>query len=98
MASPLTQKLERLLKSNEGGDEGSQFDFSNILQEKLIELLHSAPPACDLETQNEERWFNKLRKDPATRTKIENIHSARAFKYGAAHFEQKAWYKETFGI
>ena len=98
MASPLSQKLERLLKSNEGGDEGSRFDFSNILQEKLIELLRSAPPACDLETQNEERWFNKLRKDPATRTKIENIHSARAFKYGAAHFGPKAWYKETLGI
>ena len=45
MASPLSQKLERLLKSNEGGDEGSPFDFSNILQEKLIELLRSAPPS-----------------------------------------------------
>ena len=80
LASPLSQKLERLLNVNEGGDKGSPFDFANILQQKLVELLRSAPSTRDFTSENEEMWFNKLRKDPAARTKLENIHLARAFK------------------
>ena len=90
--------MERLLNVNEGGDKGSPFDFANILQQKLVELLRSAPSTRDFTSENEEMWFNKLRKDPAARTKLENIHSARAFKYGAAHLGPKTWYKEIAGI
>ena len=90
--------MERLLNSNEGGDKGSPFDLSNILQEKLVQLLCSAPSSRDFASENEEMYFNKLRKDPAARTKLENIHLARAFKYGAAHLGPKTWYKEVAGI
>ena len=91
LASPLSQKLERLLNANEGGDKGSPFDFANILQQKLVELLRSAPSTRDFTSENEEMWFNKLRKDSA---ELQNIHSARAFLYGAAHLGPKTWYKK----
>ena len=42
--------------------------------------------------------FNKLRKDPVARSRLENIHSARAHRYGAAHFGAKFWYKENQAI
>ena len=98
ISSPLSTNLERLLKSNEGGDKEPPFDFSNLVHEKLVELLGSVPPTPDLEAKNEERWFNKLRKVPSARTKLENIHSARSFKYGAAQFGPKAWYRESPGL
>ena len=42
--------------------------------------------------------FNKLRKDPLSRSRLENIHAARAHRYGAAHFGSKVWYKENQAV
>ena len=57
-------------------------------------LLDSANPNRHDEEETSEKWFNKVRKDPIALSRLENIHSARAFKYGSSHFGSRFWYRE----
>ena len=45
-----------------------------------------------------EFMFNELRKDSVLRSRVENIHAARAHPYDAAQFGPKFWYKENPAI
>ena len=45
------------------------------------------------EAEFSEKSFKKAQKDPSARSQLENIHSARAFKYCTSHFGPKSWYK-----
>ena len=56
-----------------------------MFQEKNLARLDSANPSRNDESEISEKWFNKLQKDPLARSRLENIHSARAFKYGFSH-------------
>ena len=69
-------------------------EFSNSFQEKILALLDSANPGRNDEAEISEKWFNKLKKDPLARSRLENIHSARAFKHGFSHLGSRFWYKE----
>ena len=68
---------------------GSSVDFSTAFQQKNLALLSSTSSTRDKDAENDEVWFNKLRDDPAARTKLENVHAARSQKYGSAQFGQK---------
>ena len=72
----------------------SSMKFTVQFQEKLLSLLDSADPTQDSDAEICEKWFKKLRKDPLARSRLENVHSARGFKYGFAHFGSKHWFKE----
>ena len=90
----LLAELSRLVPPKEGGNLNSSLEFSNEFQEKILALLDSADPGRDSDAEICEKWFNKLRKDPFARSRLENIHNARAFKYGSSHLGPKRWYKE----
>ena len=45
-----------------------------------------------------EKIYKKLVGDPLARARIENLHAARAHKYGHAHFGPKFWYKESINL
>ena len=87
-------ELSRLVPPKDGGSMNSSMKFTVQFQEKLLSLLDSADPTQDSDAEICEKWFKKLRKDPLARSRLENVHSARGFKYGFAHFGSKHWFKE----
>ena len=91
------RELQRLVSPKAEGPVASPMEFSEF-QRKILDLIGSATPGAAVDAQKCETMFNKLRKDPVARSRLENIHSARAHRYGAAHFGPKFWYKENSAI
>ena len=87
-------ELSRIVPPKDGGNKDPSVEFSNMFQEKNLALLDSANPSRNDEAEISEKWFNKLRKDPLARSRLENIHSARAFKHGFSHLGSRFWYRE----
>lgn len=90
-------ELQRLVSPKAEGQVAPPIEFTEF-QRKILDLIGSATPGAALDAQKCEIMFNKLRKDPVARSRLENIHSARAHRYGAAHFGPKFWYKENPAI
>ena len=89
------KEVQRLVTPQAQGLDKPPIDFSSEFQRKILDLLDSAAPGTVSEANKCEFMYNKLRKDPVARSRLENIHAARAHRYGAAHFGQKFWYKEN---
>ena len=92
------KQLKQLVTSKEEGLDESPINFSSEFQKKILNLLGSAVPGNDPDANKSEFMFNKLRKDPLSRSRLENIHAARAHRYGSAHFGSKVWYKENQAV
>ena len=90
--------LSRALTKKAKGNSDCTVNFPSAFQEKLLDLIGSAAPGTNLDANKCEFMFNKLREDPVARSRLENIHSARAHRYGASHFGPKFWYKESSAI
>ena len=78
--------LGKLVPPKDRGNEGVSVQFSEKFQEKILGLLGSANPSTDFDSEHFEKVFAKLAADPLARSRIENLHAARAHKYGHAHF------------
>ena len=80
--------------SNLKNDKNVQFSFSDDFEKKLLLVLgasnHTVSDAdvCKL-------TYDRLRQNPLDRSRLENLHTARAHKYGMAHLGPKNWYKES---
>ena len=98
LSGEFIKELQRLVTPKAEGPVKSTIEFSSEFQRKILELLGSATPGATADSQKCEMMFNKLRKDPVARSRLENIHSARAHRYGAAHLGAKFWYKENQAI
>ena len=85
------KQLKQLVTPKEEGLDECPVNFSYEFQKKILNLLGSAVPRNDSDANKSEFMFNKLRKDPVSRSRLENIHAARAHRYGAAHFGPKFW-------
>ena len=75
-------------------------DLSNFqinLKQKILTLLEAAKPK-EYNVEHFEQIYNKLLNDPVARSQLENLHAARAYKYGYAQFGPKFWYKESKNI
>ena len=92
------KQLKQLVTPKEEGLDECPVNFSYEFQKKILNLLGSAVPRNDSDANKSEFMFNKLRKDPVSRSRLENIHAARAHRYCAAHFGPKVWYKENPAI
>ena len=88
------KELQHLVSPKAEGQVASPTEFTEF-QRKILDLIGSATPGANVDAHKCEIMFNKLRKDPVARSRLENIHSARAHRYGAAHFGPKFWYKEN---
>ena len=85
------KELRRLVTPQAQGLDKSPIDISSEFQRKILDLLDSAAPGTVSDANKCEFMYNKLRKDPLARSRLENIHAARAHPYGAAHFSPKFW-------
>ena len=93
MQSHLLSEIQRLKESHDGGAIESSVSYSKDFQEKILSLLDSSDRADELYAS--QKVFKKLLNDPSARSKLESLHTARSFKFGAAHFGNKKWYKEA---
>ena len=101
LASPTDEKsefmkhLKKLIPPEDGGSDGESVKFDKQFQVKILNLLEAANPGKDFDVEHFEQVYEKLLKDPLARSQLENLHAARAHKYGYAHFGSKFWYKES---
>lgn len=84
------------LKYGDCGPNSSE--FFNEFQSKCFELFSKAKSSTEIDAENFDIVFHRLKVDRHARSQLENIHSARAFRYGHTHLGQKSWYKESTKI
>ena len=96
------KELEKLVPPKDGGNGNVSvnFDdkFNEKFQDKLLALLGSANPSTTFDSEYFEKVYKKLAADPLARSRIENLHAARAHKYGHAQFGPKFWYRESLNL
>ena len=95
--SEFMERLKKLIPPEDGGNVKKSFGFSNQFETKILNLLEAAKPK-EFDVEHFEQVYNKLLKDPMARSQLENLHAARAHKYGYAQFGSKFWYKESKNI
>ena len=96
--SEFMKELEKIIPPKDGGNGSPSVNFSEKFQETILDLLGSTNPAKDFTSEHFEKIYEKLVGDPLARSRIENLHAARAHKYGHAHFGPKIWYKESLNL
>ena len=79
---------------NKGLDNKSDFKSASF-SDRILSLLGTVSPSTDLEYFHTENIFHKLRKNLTARSRLENLHNARAFKYGSSQFGPKSLYKDS---
>ena len=95
--SDFMSRLKKLINAEEEGNGRNSVKFSDKFETTILNLLEAVQPK-EYNVEHFEHVYNKLRKDPVARSQLENLHAARAFKYGYAQFGPKYWYKETKNI
>ena len=104
LASPTEEKsefmeaLKKLVPPKDGGSKLKSLQFSEDFQIKILSLLDAASPKGQFDSDHFEKVYKKLKNDPLARSRLENLHAARAHKYGHSHFGAKAWYKESTNL
>ena len=104
LASPTEEKsefmeaLRKLVPPKDGGSKLKSLQFSETFQNKILGLLDAASPKGQFDSDHFEKVYKKLKNDPLARSRLENLHAARAHKYGHAHFGEKTWYKESTNL
>ena len=87
--STFMEALKKLVPPEEGGSEKSTVHFSEKFQNKILNLLDTANSSSKFNFEHFEQVFKKVQTDPLARSRLENLHAARAHKYGHAHFGPK---------
>ena len=85
-------RLKKLIHAEGGGNGEDSVKFSDQFQTKILNLLEAAKPK-EYNIEHFEQIYNKLLNDPVARSQLENLHAARAYKYGYAQFGSNFWYK-----
>ena len=96
--SQLMKELRKLVPPEDGGTVSTSVSFSEKFQEKILSLLGSTSSSANFNSEHFEYIYEKLRKDPLARARIENLHAARAHKYGHAQFGPKFWYRDSLNM
>ena len=73
----------------------TSIQFTNKIENKILELLSLGSSSAETEAEKIKKLFEKLKNDPLARSRLENLHAGRAFKYGNTHFGPKSWYRES---
>ena len=96
--SAFMEVLKRLVPPEDGGSELASILFSTEFQNKILNLLGTANSSSKFNFEHFEQIFKKVQTDPLARSRLENLHAARAHKHGHAHFGPKSWYKESTSL
>lgn len=69
--------------------------FSNDFENKLFQVLGASNPSPVTDADRYKQTYDRLRKKPQDRSRLENIHAARGHRYGIAHLGPKHLYQEN---
>ena len=83
--------LRKLVPREDGGNVVPSVEFSEKFQEKILSLLEASNKNKDFDVAHFEEVYKKLCANPGARSRLENLHAARAHKYGHARFGLKGW-------
>ena len=92
--SEFMDALRKLVPPKDKGSESALGQFSEY-QKKILSLLGASKTPTKSGVEHFEQIYEKLQTDPLARSRLENLHAAKAHKYGHAHFGPKSWYKES---
>ena len=95
--SEFMSRLKKLIHAEETGNGKDSVMFSDKFESKILNLLEAVQPK-EYNVAHFEQIYHKLLNDTVARSQLENLHAARAFKYGYAQFGPKFWYKESKNI
>ena len=93
--SQFMKELKKLVPPKDGGSAVATIDFNKEFQNKLLNLLEASNTPTQFDAEHFEKVYKKLEKDPLSRSRLENLHAARAHKYGYAHFGPKRLFRES---
>ena len=96
--SRFMEELRKLVPPKDGGNLGTSVNFSEKFQKKILALLEASNTPTRFDAEHFEKVYQKLKCDPLARSRIENLHAARAHKYGHAHFGPKYLFKESVNV
>ena len=96
--SSFMEELKKLVPPKDGGNKVTSVQFSEQFQEKILTLLEASSAPARFDAEHLEKVYQKLKKDPLARSRLESLHAARAHKYGHAHFGPKYLYKESANV
>ena len=96
--SQVFKELQKLVPPADGGTGSVSVNFTQKFQEKIIGLLGSSSSPNNFNPEHFEYIYEKLLRDPLARAWIENLHAARAHKYGHAQFGAKHWYRDSLNM
>ena len=94
----LIQELGKLVPPKDGGSSLSSVQFSKQFQDRILSLLEASTTPSKYDTEHFEKVYKKLDNDPKARSRLENLHAARAHKYGYAHFGPKSLFRESTNV
>ena len=92
------EEVKELVAPEALGRKKFSITFSKDFEETILTLLGSSNPSGVADADLCKSAYDKLRKHPKERCYLENIHVARAHKYGLSHLGSKSWYKEAPGL
>ena len=82
----------------DGGGVKVSENFNESFAKNILNLLTSKSTSELVKTEQSENLFKRILKQPSAWTRLESVHTARSFKYGAAHFGAKFWYRVASNI
>ena len=86
--SEFMRRLKKIIHAEEEGNGKDSVKSSDKFEATIINLLEAVQPK-EYNVDHFEQIYNKLLNDPVARSQLENLHAARAFKYGYAQFWPK---------
>ena len=87
-----------VLVPNIRGEQNITFTFSDDFENKLFRVLGVSKPSPLPDVDPYKLTYDRLRQNPLERCRLENIHAARAHRYGIAHLGPKYLYKENTNL
>ena len=82
-----------VVPTKDGDSEHSSQQFFKHLHSKFLELGSTANSSAETQSENLYNIYQKVKFDHFARSRLENLHAARGFKYGHTHLGSKSWYR-----
>ena len=87
--SEFMDSLMKLIPPKDESNQCSSVQISEQFRSKILNSLEAAHPNNELGVEHFEQVYEKLRKDPMARSRLESIYAARAHKYWSCSFRSK---------
>ena len=75
-------------------NQNQTFNFSDDFEKKMLRVLGTSNSSPLPDPDIYKLAYGRPRENPLRRPRLENVHTARAHKYGISHLGKKHWYQD----